>query len=251
MSTAMLEAPVETTDAVMPEVATRDDSRQRALIPPQALARIRAVVIGVGAVGRQVAIQLAAIGVSQITIYDHDTVGPENLAPQGFLEGDLGKPKVEAVKDMVGLMNSACVILPRPNRFRISDVAGWDPGEDELAHIDTVVFCCVDSMEARALIWNAVKDQPFVKAFFDSRSASEMIRVFGVAKPNDDTYYTTTLFSDAEAHVGDCSTRMTIYMSYVASGMMLCQFAHWLRKMPLVPDQSFNMLGGELTTPEE
>ena len=251
MSTATLEKVPVTEDATPEAIPARDDSRQRALIPPQALARVRAVVIGTGAVGRQVVLQLASIGVPAITIYDHDTVGPENLAPQGFLELDLGKTKVEAVKEMAKLMNPTCDIRPRPNRFRVSDVPSWDPGEEDHAHIDTVVFLCVDSMEARSLIWGAVKTHSFIKAVFDSRSASEMIRVFAVDKPTEDTYYDTTLFTDEQAHTGDCSTRMTIYMSYVASGMMLCQFAHWLRKMTVVPDQSFNMLAGELTVPEE
>ena len=36
------------------------DIRQRELIPPQKLANVHAIVIGVGVVGRQVALQLAA-----------------------------------------------------------------------------------------------------------------------------------------------------------------------------------------------
>ena len=39
-------------------------SRQRDIIPLERLAACRATVIGVGAIGRQVALQLAAMGVS-------------------------------------------------------------------------------------------------------------------------------------------------------------------------------------------
>ncbi len=38
------------------------DLRQRDLVPPEPLSAIHAVVIDVGAVGRQVALQLAAMG---------------------------------------------------------------------------------------------------------------------------------------------------------------------------------------------
>ena len=38
------------------------DIRQRGLVPPERLAACHAVVIGVGAIGRQVALQLAAVG---------------------------------------------------------------------------------------------------------------------------------------------------------------------------------------------
>jgi len=72
------------------------DIRQRELVPPVRLAQCHAVVIGVGAIGRQVALQLSALGVPQMTLYDPDTVAIENLAPQGFWESDLGRPKVEA-----------------------------------------------------------------------------------------------------------------------------------------------------------
>lgn len=59
------------------------DARQRDLVPPGRLARCHAVVVGVGSVGRQVALQLAATGVPAMTLYDPDAVGVENLAPQG------------------------------------------------------------------------------------------------------------------------------------------------------------------------
>jgi sulfur carrier protein ThiS adenylyltransferase len=40
-------------------------------------------VIGVGAVGRQVALQLAATGVPKLQIIDHDTVEFTNVTSQG------------------------------------------------------------------------------------------------------------------------------------------------------------------------
>ena len=43
------------------------DVRQRDLVPPDGLARCHAVVVGVGSVGRQVALQLAATGVPAMT----------------------------------------------------------------------------------------------------------------------------------------------------------------------------------------
>ena len=55
------------------------DIRQRELVPPGELAGVHAVVIGVGSVGRQVALQLAALGVPALTLYDHDYSGPRKL----------------------------------------------------------------------------------------------------------------------------------------------------------------------------
>ena len=65
------------------------DLRQRDIVPPERLAACKATVIGVGAIGRQVALQLAAIGVPHLQFIDFDTVEPVNLAvalisPQGL-----------------------------------------------------------------------------------------------------------------------------------------------------------------------
>src|SRR6266478_3979455 len=60
------------------------DIRQRSIVPPERLAACHALVIGVGAIGRQVALQLAALGIPLLLLYDHDTVAEENLAPQGY-----------------------------------------------------------------------------------------------------------------------------------------------------------------------
>ena len=47
--------------------------RQRDLVPLQQLTGIQATVIGVGAIGRQVALQLAAVGVSRLQLIDFDS----------------------------------------------------------------------------------------------------------------------------------------------------------------------------------
>src|SRR6266480_888386 len=72
------------------------DIRQRDLVPPDQLAACHALVIGVGAISRQVALQLAAVGMPHMTLFDDDTVGVENLASQGYWAEDVGLAKVTA-----------------------------------------------------------------------------------------------------------------------------------------------------------
>jgi len=77
----------------------RDDerySRQRDIVPPERIAACKATVIGVGAIGRQVALQLTAMGIPWLQLVDHDHVETSNLASQGYREEDLGKLKFEA-----------------------------------------------------------------------------------------------------------------------------------------------------------
>src|SRR5438067_335925 len=94
--------------------------RQREIIPPQRLADCHALVIGVGTIGRQVALQLAAIGMPRLTLVDDDTVQVENLAPQGYWQEDLQRAKVEATADLCRHLNQDILVNPVAQRFRQS-----------------------------------------------------------------------------------------------------------------------------------
>ena len=58
----------------MPDEITRL-RRQQDLVPFEKLRHLHASVIGIGAIGRQVALQLAAIGVRTLSLFDFDIVG--------------------------------------------------------------------------------------------------------------------------------------------------------------------------------
>ena len=62
--------------------------RQRELVPSDRLADITATVIGIGAIGRQIALQLAAIGTPRIQLVDFDEVDHTNVTTQGYLDRD-------------------------------------------------------------------------------------------------------------------------------------------------------------------
>ena len=112
------------------------DLRQRDIIPPNRLAACQFSVIGVGAIGRQVALQLGAMGASWIQLFDHDTVEVVNLAPQGYFPADLGMAKVEAIAGLLQRINPYAQVLPVRERFRRSS-----------SDYGNVVFVCVDSIE--------------------------------------------------------------------------------------------------------
>ena len=213
--------------------------RQRDLVPPAPLARCHALVIGVGSIGQQVAIQLAATGVPAMTLVDPDTVAVENLAVQGFWETDLGAAKVDAVANLCHQQCPRLELHTLPRRFRRSDVRDWPVG------CDIAVFCCVDSIESRRIIWEAVKDRA---AFFtDGRMSSEVIRVLASDRPAIDGAYAASLFPANEAYVGSCTAKSTLYGANIAAGLMLAQFARRLRGIPVVADQTLNLLAAELT----
>ncbi len=161
-----------TTVTEVPDLSLRD-IRQRDLVPPEKLAGCHALVIGVGAVGRQVALQLAATGIFRMTLIDHDVVAVENLAPQGYWPDDLGKVKVEAMAQLCRKINPQIELDLYTERFRRSSVKSlgcFTQSDRRLA-----VFCCVDSIEVRAIVWEAVRH--LASFFVDARMAAEVVRV--------------------------------------------------------------------------
>lgn len=210
-------------------------SRQRDIIPSDRLSACRATVIGVGAIGRQVALQLTAMGVPWLQLVDFDHVEPSNLCSQGFLERDLGKFKVDATAEVCRDMNHALDPYPYAvaARFRQSLAIG------------NIIFCCVDHIETRRQIWNAVQNK--AEFFCDGRMAAEALRIVTACDATSRHRYPETLFASQEAYAGSCTAKATIYCANVAAGLMLSQFAKWLRRMPMDCDCQLNLLSAELT----
>ncbi len=208
-------------------------SRQRDIVPAERIAECKATVIGVGAIGRQVALQLAAIGIPWLQLIDFDKIEWSNLASQGYLEGDMGKLKVDATSELCWRINATVQIHVAPERFRRSMEVG------------NVVFCAVDSIQVRQLIWGAVADK--VLFFSDGRMSAEVVRILTACDSNSRYHYPKTLFSAEEAYTGSCTAKTTIYCANIAAGLMLAQFTKYLRQLPVDPDIQLNLLASELS----
>ena len=208
-------------------------SRQRDIVPPDRLAACKATVIGVGAIGRQVALQLTAMGIPWLQLIDFDRVEESNLASQGYLEDNLGRPKVQATADLCQQINHHLEMHEINDRFRRS------------MDIGNVVFCAVDKIDVRRLIWEAVKDRS--NFFCDGRMSAEVLRILTACDAASREHYPTTLFSAAEAYAGSCTAKTTIYCANVAAGFMLAQFTKWLRHLPIEPDITLNLFAAELS----
>ena len=219
------------------------DARQRAIIPPPQLRSCRALVIGVGAIGRQVAIQLAAIGISRLDLVDPDTVNIENLAPQAYFPQDLGQPKATATAQLCRTIYPEIQLETYPERFRRSSVKTLPFTEDPDQR--TAVFCCVDDMEVRKLIWESLRQQ--IRFFADGRMAAEVVRVLASDQPALDAHYSATLFGQSQAYIGSCTAKSTVYAASIAAGLMLSQFTRWLRGLPVDRDVLLNLLSMEMT----
>ena len=110
--------------------------------------------------------------------------------------------------------------------------------------IGQAVFCCVDTIEARAAIWRSAQSAlPFLVRRPDAGRGDPGLG--RRRRPWAATIIPTTLFAQSEAQPGRCTARTTIYAASIAAGLMVHQFTRWLRGMPVDRDTSLNLLAGE------
>ncbi|WP_437194458.1 ThiF family adenylyltransferase [Planctomicrobium sp. SH527] len=211
--------------------------RQQDLVPLTRLQSLRLTVIGVGAIGRQVALQLAASGARRIQLIDPDHVEPTNITTQGYFQEDLGSLKVDATAALLWRIDPQLHVETVADRFRSRH------------ETSTVVFCCVDSISARAAIWRSCQHQ--VEYWGDGRMLGEVLRVLTATDESSRQHYATTLFPQAQAQSGSCTSRSTIYCASLAAALMLHQFTRWLRHLPNDQNLTLNLLASELTVGTE
>ena len=164
-------------------------------------------------------------------IIDFDVVDLSNVTTQGYLTGDVGRPKVEATAAVIRQLDPSIAVETILDRYR------------PRMEIGSVIFCCVDNIDARSAIWRSVGSK--CRFWADGRMLGEVIRILTVAEHVGRDHYPTTLFSQSEAQSGRCSSRSTIYAASIAAGLMVHQFTRWLRGMPVDRDTSLNLLAGE------
>ena len=211
--------------------------RQADLVPHEILLKQHVTVIGVGAIGRNVALQLASIGVRQMTLIDFDQVDETNTTTQGYRHREVGVPKVEAARQMALEIDPTIDVSIIEDRFRSKHP------------VSSSVFCCVDSISDRQTIWRQVGHK--VRFWCDGRMLGEVIRVLTVGEFQGREAYAGSFFSKAEAETGRCTSRSTAYTAAIAAGLMVHQFCRWLRGVPPQTDLMLNLLAGELTVSEE
>ena len=116
-------------------------------------------IVGCGSVGSTIAENLARCGVTKMTLWDFDKVEAHNIVNQMFRQQDVGKLKVDALKDILMDIN------PEMKDTVESKPEGW---QGKL--LSGYVFLCVDNIELRKEIVKRHMDTPYVKAMFDVRT---------------------------------------------------------------------------------
>lgn len=187
-------------------------------------------IIGCGAIGRQIALMLATMGVTKFKLWDMDVVGEENLGTQGWRRNDVGLLKTVALRStlnqtMQELQNSEVKCL------------GEFPNEEW--HLGKMVFSVPDSMAVRKTVynhWSTVADAED-GLLVDARMTLETCRVISLRTVEEwQRYEDYCLFSDAEAAEGSCTSRSTFYCASLAASLAVAEWVRHLQGAPRLGD---------------
>lgn len=181
-------------------------SHQQGLVEPNLIGRV--TVIGVGSVGSQVAMALARVGVTDLTIYDGDRINSHNV-PMSYVFGceDVGLLKTKVVADEIA-RKTGVVVNAIPRMYTGESLRG-------------TVVACVDTMFARKLIWGQVKENMFVDTFVDTRIAAELVHVYGLRpyRAEHVALYEKRLYPDEETARITCGMHGIIHVTCHAAAI--------------------------------
>lgn len=164
------------------------------------------VIVGAGAIGSFLALNLAKAGWTDITVYDFDTVSVENMSNQFFRFSDIAKLKVDALKDLVKDFTGVEI-----NAVNQKLEGG------ELQGKSGILFYCVDSMAVRSALTENIGLTNF-ELVIDTRMSAEFFILYSFNPASSDKYK-KTLFSDSEAVAERCTAKSTIYTATIASAL--------------------------------
>lgn len=216
-------------------------TRQLELIPLEVLST-PVTVIGAGAVGSMTVLALAKMGFNDITVFDDDTIEVENMNCQFYRHTDIGRPKVEALADIVqDFANERIVAVSARNDGRVR-------------HAGVVVFA-VDSMAARKQLWESYAQQALgTQLIVDPRMGAEAALCYAMRPMNtaDCATYAKTLYSDDEAVFERCTAKATMYTAMLLSGYVAKVVKDFLvtRRYPRITQWNIAANGFECHTVE-
>jgi sulfur carrier protein ThiS adenylyltransferase len=205
--------------------------RQADLVPQDKLQDLTVSVIGLGAIGRPLALQLAAIGARKLHLIDPDVIEIHNVTTQGYSLNEVGQSKVDALSKAIAVYDSSITVGATKDVFRTKHVIG------------EVAFCCVDSIQTRSVIWRSLASR--IHFWGDGRMLGETVRVLAATDQRGRDYYSSTLFSAEEAQIGRCTSRSTLYAAQIAAGLLVHQFTRWLRGQAVDGDLMLNLSASE------
>jgi len=114
--------------------------------------KYKIVIMGAGSLGSFIALNLAKLGFNDLTVYDFDKVEEHNIPNQFYRLQDIGKNKVEALKEII-------------KEFTDVDIKICNEKVDDKTElpidINNLFILTFDTLKARKMFFDLVKDFNF------------------------------------------------------------------------------------------
>ena len=187
-------------------------------------------ILGCGAIGSSTAIQLARMGAETFYLYDFDKVEEPNIGVSQYTYKDIGKPKVDALKEIILDISKFAEVTAHNSKFD-----GYDSDEKD------IVILGFDSMasrwEAIDIIIKIMKTKPF--CLIDGRMGAEHYQQY-TFKNLTMSMYKKNWYSDDEGDPEPCSMKATSYCSNMAGSFIVNTIRKVLTEQPYDKEFNFN-----------
>ena len=187
-------------------------------------------ILGCGAIGSSTAIQLARMGAEVFYLYDFDKVEEPNIGVSQYTYKDIGKPKVDALKEIILDISKFAEVTSHNSKFDGYDSDGKD-----------IVILGFDSMasrwEAIDIIVKLMKTKPF--CLIDGRMGAEHYQQY-TFKDLTMSMYKKNWYSDDEGDPEPCSMKATSYCSNMAGSFIVNTIRKVLTEQPYDKEFNFN-----------
>ena len=211
--------------------------RQLDLVRPEAL-ETPVHLIGCGGIGSFTALALGKLGCLQLHLYDDDRVEEHNIPNQLFRMTDVGRPKVEALAE---ILESFTGNRPRTHLRRLE-------GE----RLQGIVVSGVDSMATRKTLWyRSVRHRAGIPLYLDGRLGAEVGRLYAIhpADPDDVRCYERSLYDDEQAVPLACTAGAIIYTGFAMAGLVADQVKKFATGEPVAREILYDLKTLTLVVP--
>lgn len=187
-------------------------------------------IIGLGAIGSHIAMQLVRLGCNNFYLYDFDTVEDKNVANQIYYYKDRNKLKTDATLENLYMINPDLKIKTFDKGYTTQALSGY-------------VFMCVDSIELRHSIATSQLYNNNIDSMYDFRMGLADAQHYATVWSNEsmkDNFIKTMTFSSEEAKAGQpvsaCGTALSVLPTIqTITSLGVANFINHVKGIPLKP----------------
>lgn len=183
-------------------------------------------IIGCGAIGSYVALQLVKLGCTDINLWDFDIVESHNITNQVYTSKDIPLPKTVALKQHL-LDNNPEVQLKERGMY-----TGMQP-------LKGYAFICVDNIETRKEIYERNQYNPMLKLVIDGRIGLEQGQVYTAKWSDEEQVQNLIDLSDFKHDevankTSACGTTLSVSPTVqIVVSNMISSFINFINEQPI------------------